>query len=79
MKREPAIIHFTTGLKPWNRSEWNPYTWLYIRNLLRTPFWGRVLRDGNIDFIKCCKIWLRYRLKRPPLATIGEAEKSAMA
>lgn len=63
--REPAIIHFTERYKPWQHTEWHPYAWLYLRNLLRTSFSTEVLRTGGIGFADGFKWWLRYRLKRP--------------
>jgi len=62
--REPTIIHFTERYKPWRRSEWHPYAWLYLRNLRHTPFKEEVLRAGQIGITDYCKWWLRWKLKR---------------
>jgi lipopolysaccharide biosynthesis glycosyltransferase len=67
MQREPAIIHYTERYKPWRRSEWHPYAWLYLKNLSRTPFREQVLEAGEISFRDRCKWWLRWLLKRPPI------------
>lgn len=64
LTREPAIIHFTEGYKPWRGTEWHPYAWLYSKYLLRTPFRNEVMRAGKIRLPHICKSWLRYRLKR---------------
>jgi lipopolysaccharide biosynthesis glycosyltransferase len=67
LKRNPVIIHFTEPTKPWQEVDWHPCAWLYLRSLLRTPFWREVLRAGDIDFVQCCKIWLRWVIKRPAI------------
>jgi lipopolysaccharide biosynthesis glycosyltransferase len=64
-RREPAIIHFSERYKPWQRSEWHPYAWLYLRYLFRTSFKDEVLRAGQIGLTDCCKWWLRWKLRRP--------------
>jgi lipopolysaccharide biosynthesis glycosyltransferase len=67
IRREPVIIHFTERYKPWGRSEWHPYAWLYLRSLLRTPFKTEILYAGRIGVRDRYKWWLRYLLKRPTL------------
>jgi lipopolysaccharide biosynthesis glycosyltransferase len=66
-RREPVIIHYTERYKPWQRSEWHPYAWLYLRSLLETPFKQEVLCEGTISIADRCKWWLQYVLKRPAI------------
>ena len=61
---EPVIIHYTETFKPWRHDEWHPYAWIYLKNLLRTPYRRRVTLKGGIGWQTGCKWWLRYRLKR---------------
>jgi lipopolysaccharide biosynthesis glycosyltransferase len=57
----PRIIHFTEQTKPWQRQEWHPYAWLYLRNLLRTPFYKEVLQRGGIGPLLLLKRFLKYQ------------------
>jgi lipopolysaccharide biosynthesis glycosyltransferase len=61
----PTIVHFTEAQKPWKRSEWHPYAWLYLRNLWDTPFRAEVLRAADIGPSIWCRWWLRSIMKRP--------------
>lgn len=61
-KMKPAIIHFTTGQKPWQRGEWHPYSWLYLRYLLKSPFRHKVESKEKINYATYAKSLLRYYL-----------------
>jgi lipopolysaccharide biosynthesis glycosyltransferase len=61
---EPVIIHYTETFKPWRRDEWHPYAWIYLKNLLRTPYRHDVTLKGGIGWLTRYKWWLRYLLKR---------------
>ena len=59
----PIIFHYTEAQKPWRRSEWHPYAWLYVKNLLLTPFKSEILRAGGIDLIVRYRWWLRSLIR----------------
>lgn len=61
-KANPAIIHFTTRQKPWQRGEWHPYSWLYLKYLLESPFRNEVESKGEINFSTYIKSLIRYYL-----------------
>jgi lipopolysaccharide biosynthesis glycosyltransferase len=61
----PAIVHYTEQYKPWRADEWHPYAWLYLKNLLRTPFREEILQKGKIGWRQGIKWWLRSIIKRP--------------
>ena len=61
--RMPIIFHFTEAQKPWRRAEWHPYAWLYVKNLLLTPFKSEILRAGKIDLVVRYRWWLRSLIR----------------
>ena len=63
----PQIIHYTERFKPWQKEEWHPYAWLYLRTLLTTPFSSRILKAGKIGFVDLCRAWIRYKIRRPAI------------
>ncbi len=67
VRRAPIIIHYTESFKPWRKSEWHPWAWLYLRNLRRTSFFASVVKAGKIGIVDRWKWWLRYVLKRPAI------------
>jgi len=63
----PLIVHYTEQYKPWKKSEWHPYAWLYLKNLLQTPFNREIMHSGGLGVFDQWKWWLRWRLKRPAI------------
>lgn len=59
----PAVIHFTGSQKPWNRNEWHPYAWLYLKQLRKSVFRGEVEAKGKIGPNTYVKAFLRYLLR----------------
>jgi lipopolysaccharide biosynthesis glycosyltransferase len=64
-RKAPLIVHYTEQEKPWQRTEWHPYAWLYIKNLPYTPFRTQVMRAGGMTLFHALKWWLRLIFKRP--------------
>lgn len=67
-RRRPAIVHFTTEHKPWLPGAYNPYAWLYWRNLLRTPFRERVEATYGVNLRQQLRLFARWG-KRWPFLT----------
>jgi lipopolysaccharide biosynthesis glycosyltransferase len=58
--RRPAIVHFTTEHKPWLPGTYNPYAWLYWRNLMRTPYRKQVAATHGIDRATQLRYFARF-------------------
>jgi lipopolysaccharide biosynthesis glycosyltransferase len=67
-RRRPAVVHFTTEHKPWLPGAYNPYAWLYWRNLKRTPFRERVEATYGVDRREQLRLFARWG-KRWPFLT----------
>jgi lipopolysaccharide biosynthesis glycosyltransferase len=61
----PKIIHFTEGEKPWKKSEWHPFAWLYIKYLKKTEFTSEILENNGINFWIRLKWKLKFLIKKP--------------
>src|SRR5262249_55273486 len=68
-RRKPAIVHFSTEHKPWLPEAYNPYAWLYWRNLMRTPFRKEVERTYGVDWRMQLRLFARWGKRWPFLTT----------
>jgi lipopolysaccharide biosynthesis glycosyltransferase len=59
----PVIVHFTEQVKPWQKAEWHPYAWLYLKTLMKTEFRTSVLRSNGIGPVLILKRFLKYLAK----------------
>lgn len=60
--KNPKIIHFTEKHKPWNKDEWHPYAWLYLKYLGQTAYKNQVMSQGHITRLTALKWWLRWKI-----------------
>jgi lipopolysaccharide biosynthesis glycosyltransferase len=58
MKEDPAIVHYTTKMKPWNTASGVNYGKLYFSVLARTPWHASVSRERSIiaNISKVCHL-----------------------
>lgn len=61
----PLIVHFNESEKPWKASEWHPWSWLYLRNLMRTGYFSEVSRANGIGHAAILKAFARWCVRRP--------------
>lgn len=71
-RRRPAIVHYTTGRKPWLVETYNPYAWLYWRNLARTPFGKAVQENYGVGRRHLWRLLARF-IKHCPLRVTASA------
>ncbi len=62
--RSAAIVHFTGRDKPWLRSAYHPWAWLYWAALKRTPFFTEVEKKSGIGGLDRLKFRLRWSRRR---------------
>lgn len=68
-RRSPKIIHFTGAEKPWLAASYHPWSWLYWRNLRRTPFMRSVQREQGVNQLAQARLWLRCQMRRGSFST----------
>jgi lipopolysaccharide biosynthesis glycosyltransferase len=64
LRGRPAIIHYTGPEKPWVRDAYHPWSWLYWRNLARTPFFAQVCREQRVGSLRRFVLWQRWLRRR---------------
>lgn len=60
----PGIIHYTGREKPWVRDGYHPWSWLYWKNLSRTPFLAEVARAEGMGPMRRLVLWQRWLRRR---------------
>lgn len=63
--RMPALVHFTSEVKPWALERFHPWAWIYWDNLSRTPFAREVASKYGVSKIQRFRLWLRWLRRRP--------------
>jgi lipopolysaccharide biosynthesis glycosyltransferase len=61
--RQPVILHYTQDLKPWQRTDWHPFAWLYVKHLARTRFRSEIFRANRLTPLLRLRWWLRFEYK----------------
>ncbi|WP_374575514.1 glycosyltransferase family 8 protein [Phenylobacterium sp.] len=61
----PALVHFITQDKPWTPNAWHPWSWMYWRNLARTPFFKDVTRQYKVTLLHRLRLRLKWMRDRP--------------
>lgn len=63
----PEIVHFTDSLKPWLRTDWHPFAWLYLREARRVHGANAMLRAGGVGpatRLRWRLRWLKWNLRQ---------------
>lgn len=59
------IVHFTTHQKPWIKSGWHPWAWIYWDNLARTPFLPEVAQKQGVSVWNRLRMRVRWMRRKP--------------
>ena len=68
--RLPAIVHYTEEDKPWIRTAYHPWSWLYWKYLKRSAFLKTVSDQAGMNEFDRFKLWVRW-LRRKPSSTVA--------
>lgn len=59
----PSLVHFVGYEKPWMRTAWHPWSWIYWDSVKRTPFAAEVARTYRMGFYQLMRLRLKWWLR----------------